>query len=258
MQEQEFESVLKIHCCRFERGIFPWRQQRLLTPYWRFYWNPVRGGFLRFGDEIVALEPELFYVIPGYLEFSTFAEQPFEQFYIHFNLSDRQPLRRELYRLPADPPTLARIRAFIDWENDKEYMQLRQLAAISILSASLLRLPPELFRVPARFDPRIAGLCDWIRRHPSEHVSNDEFAARLHLNRNSFIRLFHAETGESPQLYCRRKRIELACELLHFSDRTIEEIAEATGFADRYHFSRVFSQMFRISPAVFRRAARRS
>ena len=179
MQEQEFESVLKIHCCRFERGISPWRQQRLLTPYWRFYWNPVRGGFLRFGDEIVALEPELFYVIPGYLEFSTFAEQPFEQFYIHFNLSDRQPLRRELYRLPADPPTLARIRAFIDWENDKEYMQLRQLAAISILSASLLRLPPELFRVPARFDPRIAGLCDWIRHHPSEHVSNDEFAARL-------------------------------------------------------------------------------
>jgi transcriptional regulator GlxA family with amidase domain len=37
----------------------------------------------------------------------------------------------------------------------------------------------------------------------------------------------------------------------------VEQIAEATGFWDRYHFSRVFKQVRGMGPAEFRRAAGR-
>ena len=65
---------------------------------------------------------------------------------------------------------------------------------------------------------------------------------------------FRKETGESPQQYSRRIRVEAACRYLRYSDKTIDEIAELTGFPDRYYFSRVFRQLQHYPPAEYRRA----
>jgi transcriptional regulator GlxA family with amidase domain len=73
---------------------------------------------------------------------------------------------------------------------------------------------------------------------------------------NSFLRLFRAETGETPQNWSRQKRLENACRLLQFSSETVERIAELSGFCDRYHFSRVFKSKYGSGPAGHRRRAR--
>ena len=73
------------------------------------------------------------------------------------------------------------------------------------------------------------------------------------MSRDGFLRLFEQETGRSPQFYWRKKRIEKACELLISTSLSIDEIAEKTGFADRYHFSRVFSNFLKNSPVKFRK-----
>ena len=59
----------------------------------------------------------------------------------------------------------------------------------------------------------------------------------------------------SSDLFVRARRIELAGVLLHNSAKKIEEIAAATGFCDRYHFSRVFKRLRGMGPAEFRRRA---
>ncbi len=243
---------LKIHCCCYTRGIWPWVQEQLFTPYWRFYYNPVPGGFLRFDGEEIALEPDSFCIIPGYLEFSTFAREPFEQFYIHFNPDDRVPAGKTIHRLPADPAAVERIGHFARRGDAPESGQLRMLAALSVLSGALLRLPEEVLTLPDAIDPRIAEAKILLARS-NFLADNETLAKHFRMNPNSFIRLFASELRETPQLYCRRKRIERACELLHFTGRSIDEIAELTGFADRYHFSRVFSRLLRTSPAAFRR-----
>ena len=42
---------LKIHLVQYQEGIFPWIQDRLYTPFWRYYWDPVPGGVLECGGK---------------------------------------------------------------------------------------------------------------------------------------------------------------------------------------------------------------
>ncbi len=247
------DSQLKIHTVIFAENIYPWIQNRLFTPYWRFYWNPIPGGCLRIGKNVLRMTPRNFYVIPGYLEFDTFAESPFAQFYIHFNLNDRLPPVKQIFEFPAERLLVRRIRMFCGIPATVENSQFRTLAAISILSSALLSLPREILRVPGIPDRRIEGIRQRIVNAPDQTFSNRELARQAGLACNSFIRLFRLETGESPQRFARRKRIEAACEMLHFTNLSISEIAEKTGFADRYHFSRIFARTLRIPPAMFRR-----
>jgi transcriptional regulator GlxA family with amidase domain len=86
-------------------------------------------------------------------------------------------------------------------------------------------------------------------------VPNRALARLAGMNVNAFIRLFKSRTGFSLQAYSRTKRVERACDLLLHSDASLEQVAERSGFSDRYHFSRVFKKVRGISPARFRKTA---
>ncbi len=249
----ELSSFLKIHCCCYEENIFPWVQNNLRTPSWRFYYNSTPGGFLRVKNEEIPLLPENFYIIPGYMEFSTFAQSSFSQFYIHFSLSDRQKPHCEVLQLPAESSTLRRIKNLISCSTSPENHQFIQFSAMSILTGVLLDLPGDILKLPPEYDPRIKKVLTYLQKHPETAYSNAFLAKSINMSCNGFLRLFELQLGETPQAYSRRKRIERACELLHFSSLTIEEIAMATGFSDRYHFSRVFWKIMHFTPAAFRR-----
>ncbi len=45
--------------------------------------------------------------------------------------------------------------------------------------------------------------------------------------------------------------------MLSHSEISIKDVAEATGFCDRYHFSRVFKQLRGVGPAEYRQQAKR-
>lgn len=55
----------------------------------------------------------------------------------------------------------------------------------------------------------------------------------------------------------RLMRLDRAIERLERSDDAIKEIAEATGFANTFHFSRCFKATFRVTPTRYRDDFRR-
>ena len=254
-QKQEQENLLTIHCCKYEENIFPWRYVEFCTPSWRFYWNPVPGGYIRIAGEKeeVALTSEHFYILPGYLRFSTQAKTPFSQFYVHFSLNERLAHLDRMFQLPTDERSIDLIQRFIHRKDAQENRQLDWLTAASVVASALMNLPEEVLRLPPEHDPRIERVLAWIHRHLDGVYGNDLLAEKAMMSRNGFLRLFETEVGEPPQKYCRRKRIERACEMLLFSDLPLEEIATQTGFFDRYHFSRVFKSVMNFTPASFRR-----
>ena len=246
---------LNIHLVQYQEGISPWIQNRLYTPFWRYYWDPVPGGVLECGGKTVELTPDTVTIIPGYLVFSTRAEQPFSQYYIHFNPPGivAPPSHPEIRRLPLRPEWKR------GWEEFKTLLHQptaafrRAAITKSLLLAALLELPPEVLKVAPEQDPRIERVRREIAARIANPPDNAELARIAGLNRESFVRLFHRECGESPGQLSRRLRIEHACGLLHYSNRSIDEIAELCGFADRYHFSRVFARIMRNAAAAFRR-----
>ena len=83
-------------------------------------------------------------------------------------------------------------------------------------------------------------------------LDNSTLAKCAKVGLRTFLRRFREEIGESPQQRSRRMRIEIACQYLLNTSKSIDEIAELTGFPDRYYFGRVFRQIQKKSPCRFR------
>ena len=71
-----------------------------------------------------------------------------------------------------------------------------------------------------------------------------------------FRRLFQACTGTSPLKYIAARKIERACELLHFGGYSVRTTAEMCGYADECYFSREFRKAMGLSPAAYQKQMR--
>ena len=102
-------------------------------------------------------------------------------------------------------------------------------------------------------DRRILKVIRYIDQKTDHTPSNHELASMINLADNSFVRLFRKEMGMPVQRFIKEQKINKACALLDHTDLTIDEVAAQTGFADRYHFSRIFRQIKNIPPGRYRR-----
>ena len=71
-------------------------------------------------------------------------------------------------------------------------------------------------------------------------------------------RVFREKFGCTVGEYVRKLRVEFAARQLSASGSTIAEIAQAAGFADQSHFTRIFKDLYGVTPARYRRTSGRS
>jgi AraC-like DNA-binding protein len=98
----------------------------------------------------------------------------------------------------------------------------------------------------------IAAAVTHIREHADKEVTRDETARAVGVSPGHFSRLLRERTGLTYTALLRQARVELACELLLNSDRSIADIAQACGFYDQSHLTKVFSRSRGVTPRVFR------
>lgn len=84
-------------------------------------------------------------------------------------------------------------------------------------------------------------------------VSLDTLASLAGLSSAHYHRAFKAATGVAPYQWQLRARIERAQSLLLEGAHSLEDVAEATGFADAVHFGRTFRKLIGATPAAWRR-----
>ncbi|WP_219835637.1 AraC family transcriptional regulator [Paenibacillus sp. R14(2021)] len=89
-----------------------------------------------------------------------------------------------------------------------------------------------------------------------DDLSLDKVAAQINISARHLSRLFASNVNESYTNYVRKQRIRRAAELLRYSERTIKEISELTGFGSVHYFTRTFSSLMKTTPARFRDDAR--
>lgn len=252
------QPEINIYRYAYEADCSYWTFSNVSAPYWRFYWCASPGGEITYDKKTIILVPDDFVLIPPDTCFSTKAHSAFGQFYVHFAADfpfDR--VRQDIYTFPIPEYIHAKILAM------KEMILLQQddmrfrLMLFSLVYDALLEIPRTAFIADnSRYDSRIVKIIELLDKNTSWVFSNEELAAKVNMSVNGFIRLFSTETGIPPLQYSRRKRIEKACLLLHFTKQSIDEIARKTGFQDRYYFSRVFKQIKNHSPAQFRKIER--
>jgi AraC family transcriptional regulator len=116
---------------------------------------------------------------------------------------------------------------------------------------------------PIPFRPRYGrgGLAPWQERRAKEmlraNLSGDlslpELAGACRLSTGHFSRAFKQTVGCAPHQWLLHQRVEHAKHLILNTNEPLCGIALDTGFSDQAHFTRVFSQRVKVSPAAWRR-----
>jgi transcriptional regulator GlxA family with amidase domain len=134
-----------------------------------------------------------------------------------------------------------------------KFDQTGSLELYSLLFSLLHQIPGNAWR-NRNLDSRIINGILYMEKNITElEIPNGKLAEIGGMSVNAYARIFKEQTGSSPRKYLLKMRVGKACNLLHHSDLSIDQIASACGFSDRYYFTRIFTRTMRVSPGVYRR-----
>jgi AraC-like DNA-binding protein len=92
----------------------------------------------------------------------------------------------------------------------------------------------------------------YIDQHSLRLRTLEQIAAECHVNNAYLCRLFRRYDTQSPYQYLLRLKANHAAERLQQPGVLVKQVAEETSFRDPFHFSRVFTSIFGLSPTAFR------
>lgn len=121
-----------------------------------------------------------------------------------------------------------------------------------MLSREILPRAPEAHTLRNRY-LNFTGLLETIDRDPGRNLTVAEMAALMKMGRESFVKRFSAETGESPKAFFNRLRASAIARELCNPRLPISDIAEHFSFTNTFYFSRFFKRHFGIGPAAYRK-----
>jgi AraC-like DNA-binding protein len=106
---------------------------------------------------------------------------------------------------------------------------------------------------PALAPWKILRIVAYVEQNLAAKLEVAQMAHLVGLSICHFSRSFKNSMGVTPRRYVLRKRVHRATQLMADPGESLTDIALACGFADQSHFSRVFKQILRLSPGIWRR-----
>jgi AraC-like DNA-binding protein len=94
----------------------------------------------------------------------------------------------------------------------------------------------------------------WANSRLKQNITLTEWAKALGLNAVYFGRIFKRHTGLRPMQWLNQRRLQMACQYLSGTRKSVGAIAEECGFNDQFYFSRLFRRNFGMSPLQYRKA----
>lgn len=100
--------------------------------------------------------------------------------------------------------------------------------------------------------PALVTMIELMNSHLADPLRLEDLGQLCQVGTRQLERLTKAKLGQSVMQFYRKMRLQKAEELMTQSSLSLPDIAQATGFASRSHFSRAFHNEFGLSPAVYR------
>jgi transcriptional regulator GlxA family with amidase domain len=101
---------------------------------------------------------------------------------------------------------------------------------------------------------RIQVSLDYARKNLRRELSVDELADAACLSPRQFSRSFRAQTGVSPAKAVENLRLEAARLMMEQGRKSLEAVAQETGFGDRERMRRAFMRVYGQTPQSLRRS----
>jgi AraC-like DNA-binding protein len=244
-----------------------WRRQGGQDGFWRLYQHDGGGAWVARAGVVYPMQARRLYLIPSGVTFDYGTDGQVGQCYVHFDVLGvphllLRTLCREIISLPPTPASESTMQGIAERLQRGMGIGLPEECAIqSVLYAALgwyfSTLPPErldLGGLLSRNLQPVLPAIEYLEEHLAEPLSTSILAERCCLSTAHFIRRFRRCTGMTPVQYLHAYRAHIAAQHLAFTAQSIEEIAAATGFANRAYFTRIFTRHIGLAPATYRRA----
>ena len=215
----------------------------------------MQGGFdFDFGTYTVKVRPgELMYIPYGSSYAYTIAEKPTEYYQIQFSVYDKgEPVSLGDKAIVTPAYKSDKYLALISeaYENYVRNKDNKSLCMGSLLKMIGYFETEDTQAGRFKSLSAIAPALTHIERHYYKNTSVEELADMCSLSVSGIEKIFKRAFGMTPARYRNNIRIEHSKELLS-GGYSIEEIANITGFSDRYYFSKMFKKQVGVSPGEY-------
>jgi AraC family transcriptional regulator, arabinose operon regulatory protein len=232
-----------------------WNFTNLLVPYWRLIWHLEGRAEISHESRQIPLFPQKQILITPQAPLSCHSSQPVRQLFFYFTIDGRaEKTKPGIFEIENHTGIEYLFHDILIASRVNEQLPIdvyQQVAALCQLSLS--RLPESYYSGRRIIDDRISKAVSMLSADLHKRIKMQDVADFCGLSIKSLERKFQAIFLESPLQYRQELKIEQACAMLHFSDFSIEEIAERLGYSDRFHFTKTFTKLKSISPGKFRK-----
>jgi AraC-like DNA-binding protein len=224
-------------------------------PFWRLYWNTGPGACVTWRKRVHLTENSLVLIAP-HTPIRLRLNGAVGHLFMHFVVAPpfHHP-HRKVWQIPVNADERARLRALFDGIFAGKAGRTGTLAPLAWIARALETIPQDDWQ-SSPMDSRVHKALQLMEAGVAETLSVDALASACSLSTAGFARLFRAELGVGPHRYLLSRRVECAARLLERSTLSMEQVAEKSGFSDRFHLTHVFKRLKGLAPAEFRRRQR--
>ena len=110
----------------------------------------------------------------------------------------------------------------------------------------------RLLKKHAASSKQVAEAIDYIYVHIMDRITVNDLASAVCISPTYLSRIFKQETGVSVSEYIRQRKIDLAKNLLRFSNRDLVDIANMLSYSSQSHFIQHFHSQVGMTPKTYR------
>ena len=134
--------------------------------------------------------------------------------------------------------------------------KVSELLFVETLRRHLSALPDDAVGWLAGLrDPVISRALSLLHARVDEAWTTEDLAGAVNMSRSAFADRFTALVGEPPMRYLASWRMQLACQMLRSSSRSVSQIAYEIGYGSEAAFTRAFRRARGAPPASWRKQA---
>jgi len=258
-----------------------WNWKGVRSPFSRLYYVVEGEAKIEMPTGKFKLSPNHLYFIPAYTKHSYICDAPFSHYYIHIyeDLQDEMSVLEQWdypVEVKADSGDLELVKrlCFINpfmklqqsdpdvYDNHQTLISNIELnqrrpfcdkvesrGILYILMSRFLKFATPKADVK---DDRIQMLLTYIRKHIGSRLEIDKLADMACMSKDHFIRLFKQETGETPNVFITKRKLEKAELTLVTTSLPVKRIADSLGYDDYSYFNRIFKKNSGMTPLQYR------
>ena len=113
-------------------------------------------------------------------------------------------------------------------------------------------------KLPKGVSAEIYRCMTYIQSHTNMPIGVEDVAEEIHRSSSYLMRRFKAELGMSVGDYITKCKLQEACDLLVYGDRSLAEISAYLGYSSQSYFQNVFKKQFGLTPLQYRKQNRKS